>query len=292
MMEAARSAEGITATGRNFRPAIKARKMGLSFGPDIPKRWLLNSPLASTMVNSLNLLFPLGERFFIRSVKYYADSIKETDPVLAEQVRGFYAQEARHALEHERFFEALEAQGYSIRRFLELYETIAYGFIEPNAPPSLRLSVTAALEHWTATFAERALEDDFLTAGAHPALRDLLLWHAAEEIEHKSVAFDLFEHVDGRYWMRMAGLLVGTALLFSFWLAGAAMFFAQDDAKAGVLAKHLRIGVKRRAFRIGRIARSAFDYMRPGFHPTDHDNFHLARSYFERIGREPAAAAS
>src|SRR5690348_15202842 len=162
------------------RPPLKARKMGLSFGPEIPRLWFWKSSFATNMVNSLNLLFPLGERFFIRAVRHYADEIK--DPVLAEQVRGFYAQEGRHAHEHERFFEAMEAQGYSIRKFLDIYEKIAYGFIEPNSPPKLRLAVTVACEHWTAMFAERALSDGFLEAGAHPALRDLLQWHAAEEI--------------------------------------------------------------------------------------------------------------
>ncbi len=38
-------------------------------------------------------------------------------------------------------------------------------------------------------------------------------WHAAEELEHKAVAFDLFERLAGGYVLRVASALA--ALVFS-----------------------------------------------------------------------------
>lgn len=281
---------GEAAAGRAGRPVIKPRKMGFEFGPDIPRRWLMDSPLATHLANSLNLLFPLGERFFIRSVRYYEGAIK--DPALASEVRGFYAQEVRHAMEHERFFKALESQGYSIQTFLKVYEAICYGFIEKVSPPKLRLSATVACEHFTAMFAERALTRGFLEESAHPAVRDLLLWHACEEIEHKCVAFDLLKEVDSSYSLRMAGLAVASVLLTSFWIAGIVMLLAQEKASPRLVAKHFAAGVKQKRFADGSMVKAFFEYMRPGFHPADNDNFHLARAYFERIGLGAAAAVS
>src|SRR5690606_39163110 len=114
--------------------------------------------------------------------------------------------------EHERYNRVLAQQGYDVNRFLRLYERVAFGAIEPLIPPILRLSATVALEHFTASMAEMALTTGLLD-GAHPLMRQLLRWHAAEEIEHKSVAFDVLASVDPRYSVRIAGLAIGTSQL-------------------------------------------------------------------------------
>src|SRR5437667_448410 len=167
------------------RPTPRPRHPHLPFSTEIPRHWLRGSVLGTALGNSLNLLFPWGERMFIRSVRAYADRIH--DPLLREQVRGFMAQEVRHACEHEQFFETIEAQGFAIRGFLAVYEKRA-ARLEALTPRLLRLAVTVALEHFTAMFAERALARPLLDE-VHPVMQDLLRWHAAEEIEHKCVAF-------------------------------------------------------------------------------------------------------
>lgn len=156
---------------------------------EVPRHWLAGSAAATHLANGVNLLFPAGERFFVRSVRHYLPYL-ERDPAnagLAARVRGFFGQEGRHAQAHERFFETLRAQGYPIDGFLARYERVAYGLIEKASPPALRLATTVALEHFTAILAEDALSDDSAAglAAAHPAMRALLEWHAVEEIEHK-----------------------------------------------------------------------------------------------------------
>lgn len=274
--------------------SIRARKVPLDFNDEIPRHWLANSPLATHLANSLNLLFPYGEKFFIRSVRAFQDRI--ADPKLLEDIRGFVAQEGRHAAEHQRFFDVLRNQGYSIDRFLSAYDAVGYRFLEQIFSPKVRLATTVACEHFTAMFAERALTQGFLQTQAHPVMRDLLLWHAAEEIEHKSVAFDVLRAVAPSYGLRMTGLVIATATLTGFWMAGTIALLAQEKDTSPVdLLRHIAAGVKGGRLGRGDMAKAFIAYMRPGFHPADNDNEHLAKSHLASIGfpvdAPPAAAA-
>jgi len=272
------------AVGPQRGKEIRPRKMGFVFERTTPRHWFGGSAFATHMANGLNLLFPLGERFFVRAVRRYADRV--TDPELQEQIKGFIGQEVRHGLEHERYFEILEAQGYDVKTFLRVYDFIGFDVIERLAPPKLRLAVTAALEHFTATLARTALSRDFLDV-AHPTMRDLFRWHAAEEIEHKCVAFDVLSLVDDSYALRMAGLAVATSTLVPFWLAAAWMLMAQDvkrDVSLGALLKDRRRVRSLRKDEEGRLVRAFLEYLRRDFHPSQHDDAHLARAYFETRG--------
>jgi predicted metal-dependent hydrolase len=260
---------------------IRARKMGFVFDEKIPRHWWGGSPFATHVANGLNLLFPMGERFFVRAVRRYADRI--TDPELAEQIKGFIGQEVRHGLEHERFFEILKAQGYSLDAYMRIYEFIGFRIVERITPPKLRLSITVALEHFTATLARNVFISD-LMASAHPVMGDLFRWHAAEEIEHKAVAFDVLRIVDDSYWLRMAGLAMGTSLLLPFWFSAAWMLMAQDldVVPLRALLEDRKRVTQMRVRERRTIVAAVRDYMRRDFHPSQNDDAHFARSYFER----------
>jgi predicted metal-dependent hydrolase len=261
------------------RHAIRPRNPELAFA-GVPRHWFGGSPMATHLVNGVNLLFPGGERFFIRSVRRYMDRI-EGDPELLAQVKGFFGQEGRHAQAHERYFEILEAQGYDVRSFLRVYDRLS-AVIEKMAPPELRLAVTVALEHFTAMMAENALRERLLDA-AHPAMKKLLLWHAAEEIEHKSVAFDVLKKVNPSYGLRMAGMAVAIVTLSGFWMAALAVLLRQDGVDVRVLKSELRIlrdhnPVGERVF-----GRGIREYVRRDFHPSHNDNYGLARDFFASL---------
>ena len=208
---------------------IPVRAPRFALDGDIPRAWLAGSPLASHTVNALSLLFPEGERFFIRSVKHYQDAL-DADPALRARVRGFIGQEGRHGHEHDRFNRMLARQGFALDAFFDFYTRTGWDLIEPRVPPHLRLATTVALEHLTATLAELALDTPILD-DAHPEVRRLLFWHACEEIEHKSVAFDVLQRVDPRYTTRVAGIVVGAAALFAFWSWMAGELMKQEAAR-------------------------------------------------------------
>lgn len=248
---------------------------------DLPRWWFGGSPFVTHVANGLNFVFPAGERFFIRSVVRYADRV---EPELRERIRAFAGQEAWHQKAHTTAFDVLEAQGYEIRSFLTWYEDEAYTRIEPRFAPETRLATTAALEHFTAVFGELALATEMLDR-AHPAMVELLKWHAAEEIEHRSVAFEVLAVVDPRWSTRALGFLVALGCLGRFWLAGARHLLAQEPTRPAedregrdhVRAYWLRHG--------GHALVRAAAYLRPGFHPAAVPLDGLAQAYLAGIGR-------
>lgn len=254
---------------------VRPRKRRFDF-TGVPRHWFGGEPVPTHVVNGLTLIFPWGERFFVRSVRHYLDRID--DPALRDQVRGFFGQEGTHAREHERMFAMLEAQGYELASFLSRYER-ASERIEAFFGPPMRLAVTAAAEHFTAILGEHALGEPILER-AHPVVRELLYWHAAEELEHKAVAFDVLQHVHPSYALRMAGLALATVLVGGWWITAARHLFRQERLPRAELFAGLRRLVRERPVMRDTFLRGIREYARRDFHPMDHDNLHLAADYF------------
>jgi len=232
-------------------------------GP-IERHWAGGNLLATHAFNALNLTFPDGERFFIRSVQDLLSRVD--DPELVRQARAFAGQEAMHGREHEAYFDTLRRQGYEIDRFLARFQR--FGRFMDRLPARLRVAITAGAEHYTATFGRFALEDPVIER-MHPTMRALILWHATEEIEHKAVAFDVMQAVGVSYPTRLLGFLLATASLFGWVAAGLRMLLRQEGvsrARVRALRKELRSsgdpGLERRT------RRRLLAYLRPGFHPN------------------------
>ena len=263
---------------------ITPRSPALDFS-SVPRYWMAESALATHIANGVNLLFPAGERFFVRSVRHYLEQID--DDALRAQVKAFFGQEGRHARAHERQFDVLREQGYDVDGFLRFYEPLL-ARIEKMAPPELRLSATVALEHYTAIMAHGALTDPQMTAAMFPAMARLLQWHAAEEIEHKSVAFDVLAAVNPSYRLRLAGIGVATLALAGFWMGSTAHLLLQDRRAGRPIRKHDVAVMKARKRNISRdvFAAGLRAYLRRDFHPNDVDDYALAQEFLREAGME------
>lgn len=249
----------------------------------VPRHWFANNAVSTHLVNAINLFFPEGEMFFVRSVRHFEKEI--VDPELRAEIRAFNAQEGRHANAHERYFEALEKQGYKIDHLIRAVTFLLRGGAKFTHSPALALSITVALEHYTAVMAELMYKDPYFEQ-MDPTMRELLLWHAAEEIEHKAVAFKVLEQVRPGYATRMAGFLVATPFLAAMWAAGTASLLRQDKLPlsrvvrdAGEVLRHNIMGKKI-------FFRALLTYMDPSFHPLHNDNYGMVREYLERFEAE------
>jgi predicted metal-dependent hydrolase len=242
----------------------------------VPKHWVANSAVATAISNGLNLLFPQGERFFVRSVHRFADRIGDHE--LRARVRGFSKQEGHHASAHDDFNAVLRAHGYSIDEFLARYRAISR-WVEARMPDELNLAGTAAAEHFTAILAEGAFTQGVLDA-LDPRMQRLLAWHAAEEIEHKSVAFDVLQTISRSYGLRVAGLAYATIMLGGFWFWATAMLIRQDGVGWRGMLRELR-AIRARDPVIRRVFVAGIrQYIRRDFHPRDNANDDLARAWF------------
>ena len=211
-------------------------------------------------------------------------------------MRTFFGQEGRHAYAHERFFDTMRAQGYDIDSILERYEHIAYDYIEKVSPAALCLSVTVALEHFTAILAEDALSGNELKF-ADTEIRRLLEWHAVEELEHKAVAFDVMKEVAPSYALRATGMVVATLVLGGFWVFATGELLKQDGSslrEAGRELEELR-ALARKTGNEGSLAKPIAtgvflhgirQYLRPSFHPNDRDHRELIAKTLARLASE------
>jgi len=249
---------------------IAVRHMGFSFPADLPRWWASDDPFETHLFNALSLTFPLGEQAFIDSVRHYADQI--TDPALKDDVRAFIGQEMQHSREHEALNAFIERQGLPAQ---EVYDFVSARIAETQreAPPIVALAVTCALEHFTAIMANAMLEDPDVMAGVDPRVRPLWIWHAIEETEHKSVAFDVFQHVGGSYRVRAFTMLYVTREF----VGNQARFHRQlmkADGQMGNVRSWAR-GLHKYWGPRGiftRLVPAYLDYFRPDFHPWQHDN--------------------
>jgi predicted metal-dependent hydrolase len=265
---------------------IAPRRAKFTLGSDTPRYWLSGDPYVSHVLNALSLTFPEGERLFIVSVRDLAERLQ--DPLLARQVRGFLAQESLHRRVHAAFNEWLRALGVDVDRY---YAEIA-ALLQIDQPEGARdeefwtrrraqLAVTCALEHFTAVLAELWLTRDDLRLGAHPDVRPLWTWHSIEELDHKSVAFDVYQATGGSYALRvliMASVTVG----FLWKVSSIHTRLMRDDGQRDPrtwLRGLWRCWGPRGYF--STLLPAYLRYFRPDFHPWQHDDSALVRR-FER----------
>ena len=250
---------------------------------DLPKFFAAdNNPVHSHFAASLSSSFPDGEDFFVRSVRHYRDRI--TDPDLKKQVSGFIGQESVHGREHRYFNRRLDEVGYNTR-FGEKMTKRGLELRTRFAPAKANLAATAALEHFTATLAELLLSNEEARAMfGHDGVRDLFVWHALEESEHKAVAFDVYRAVGGSERMRVytmkfirSGLIATLAIDVVI-----SVLLDREARRQGNLRKHCE------AFRDSpMVTRELWDrlrdYDRPGFHPDDRDTTALEQEWRDRL---------
>ena len=261
---------------------------GLDFAA-VPRDWLASSRSLTTALNLFSFIIPEHERFFIRTVRKY----KAANTDNAEQqalVRAFIQQEAIHYQVHEAFNDTRRAYGMQVDRDLETIRK-AFAALERRYSLKLRLGMTAFMEHVTAVSAHIALGPRSLTAFMHPTMRELWEWHALEEIEHKAVAFDLFERAGGGYFLRVYSALLtifADARLFRVLARRARADFAAALAlgeRAGTAVSEEERAARRRDRKLARVNLlrgiwAGAKYFLPGFHPWKvDDSAYLRRAY-------------
>ncbi len=263
--------------------SIPLRRIRFSFdAASVPRDWYGGDPVLTAFWNAFSLLLPEGERFFVDSVRAYRSEIE--DEVLAAQVNGFIGQEAMHSKGHNELNALVKAHGYASAPKIESELHTLLELVRKVVPMKLKLAVTCALEHFTALMGEQLLAEPEHQAQIDERVRDLWIWHALEESEHKSVAYDLYEAKGGGYFVR-ALVMVVTTVILGIVLVGAHLRLLADHGNLFAFRSWAHtlnwLWGKPGLFR--KLIVPYLAYYRPRFHPADHDSRGLLAAWTEKL---------
>jgi uncharacterized protein len=279
--------------------AIRPRRVQFEWH-DTPLHWIPGDPFATHLINVLHLLLPAGERWFVEVYREALPLVR--DERLRADVRGFMGQEAIHARAHAAVLESLRSRGIETGPYTRKIDWLCERLLVSDAAPRLlrgpwlrfRLAGIAAVEHFTCVLGNWILDAEALDrAGADRVMMDLLRWHGAEEVEHRSVAFDLSRHLSGRlaYPARFAAMALVAPILGVLWYLGTRFLLRHDATLIG-----RRFGWRDffRAVREGRapgreLVRAIPRYFRAGHHPRHEGSTERALAY---LRTSPAASAA
>jgi predicted metal-dependent hydrolase len=261
-----------------FNPQqISPRRIAFQFDSQIPRLWFRNSSIMTQLLNGINLALPAFEGYMIRTIQRQLRHLH--DPVLRSQAKGLIGQEYNHSQAHQQYNEILRDQNY---RF-ETYLAFVNGFLErlmPRLGVPLQLAMIAGFEHLTTSLSEVILHHSVM-AQAHPVMKALWEWHAAEELEHKNIAFDLFQAIEGSYWRRVLGGVLGIAIVASFMTTGMLLLAAQDPGFLSFKTLSDLNKLLLTEYRlIPRTVRHLVPYFQPKFHPSQRDDHHYGEQIF------------
>lgn len=278
--------------------ALQAREVAFDWDA-MRMHYMDDNPVSTHLMNVMHLFLPEGEEWFVRVFKEALPMIH--DEKLRADVVGFIGQEAMHAQAHSGVHDWLRGRGLDPTPYVEHIEylfRVALDKRPQDTKNSLveRLSLIAAIEHLTSFLGHWVLTETRLDeADVDPTMLDLLRWHGAEEVEHRSVAFDVLQYFDTRRFRRVRTYVMVTPSIVSMWGRGLKYLMDNDPTLTPQQRKYgLRdIGAVMKAGMFPsakEIAKASKRYFAKDFHPSQESSTALAVNYLAASEAARAAA--
>lgn len=257
---------------------MTVRHLEVDLSQGFERYWNGGDAYRSTVFNALSFMFPVGEQFFIDSVRRYAKEVEQQGQTeLLRDIKLFIGQEATHRHLHRQYNDQLIQLGYGDWVERTLQKVINF-FGDKTPRPDL--AATVAYEHYTALLGDGLLRHASWTEHMSPTMKSVWMWHAAEESEHKAVAFDTYQATGGGYGLRVLMFLFVTF-----------EFFVYTFVQTSIMLHHDRQLFKWRTWRsaigmwwgkdgiVWHMLPHWLAYFKPGFHPWQHDNHELLQRW-------------
>ncbi len=135
-----------------------------------------------------------------------------------------------HSKAHAEFNDAWRSDDYNLDRF-QAWLARKDSYVK-NLHPKIQLAITCAFEHFTALLGGYILRHPEVLSTLYLDAVKLWVWHAIEEIEHRSVAFDVYQHVYGDDKIRRMIMRSVTTGFASLTFYSATKLFMQDRKKS------------------------------------------------------------
>ncbi|OTG63211.1 metal-dependent hydrolase [Acinetobacter silvestris] len=261
----------------------------------IPRFWFGGDPFRTRMFDALSLTFPMGERYFIESIRALRNQV--TDPNLQHRITDFIQQEAQHGLAHDTMNAIIKQQGMPVDRFLKAIAT-HFNYILKNRTIQYNIAMTAATEHLTALMAETFYSKKSTLNEVHPYIRALFAWHAIEELEHRDVAFDVMQQVGNvPENLRKFALAYTSILIFGFSLYRANIMLKYDGFNTLQRVKMVINGLPWFFGKNGSFSAMRTPYLnwfKRDFHPNQHAIIHQYQTWVDTLEQtgDPIAAGN
>ena len=268
---------------QNRPKAIGITVRRLQFNPQaIRRHYFANSPVMSHLLTALSSTFPIGEQFFVHSVRNVRDKVQ--DETLQAQIAAFIGQEAMHSKAHAEFNAAWRSEDYNLDRF-QAWLARKDDYVK-NLHPKIQLAITCAFEHFTALLGGYILRHPEVLATLDEDAAKLWVWHAIEEIEHRAVAFDVYQAVYGDDKIRRMIMRSVTTGFASLMLYSAIRLFLQDKKKSLPKVGGNIFGFYLLGKVFLQLAPEYLAYFKTDFHPSEIDYTKLIRYWKQRLAED------
>lgn len=227
------------------------------------------------MENAFSFLIPPGERFFVLSASRYLE--QAGDDEARDLIQAFVQQEELHSAAHEQLNASLATFGVDVERESR-YADAVFARLSRILPPAVQLGVTAFAEHLTAVAAHLMFVEPAFDEWLDPQMLEFWRWHAAEELEHKAVAFNLFHRVAGGYWLRVTSAATA-AVLLALPYARLVRHLRAADPHRPTRAERRQTNVIHRKL-LGPQVKLVLAYFSPRFHPWRGDDGSALRRWY------------
>lgn len=198
------------------RPAPEVRRLRFEWPDDLDPDWTPLTPPLAPVANAVSLLMPHVEPYVVRTVR---DELEHLDGPLRAEAEAWVQQESAHHGAHQRLNRILIGARPSLGR-IDRWMVRTFAWI---AGRSRRFDLAYAAGAETVAFVVARWVDprtDTLFRGADRTATTLFLWHLAEEIEHKSVAFDVHRARGGGRFAYAGGMFAAMVVMAWFTLLG------------------------------------------------------------------------
>jgi predicted metal-dependent hydrolase len=163
--------------------------------------WNPDNPSFSVLMNQITFFVVGFEKYMCRVMRDAEAHV--TDAAVMEEARAFRMQEAIHAQKHARHARALIAQYPALQGTLDKV-LASYDDVYNTHPLEYHLAYAGGLEAIFTPFFKMILDHRAaLFEEGEAQVASLFVWHFCEEIEHRSSAYDVYNHVVGSHWYRI-----------------------------------------------------------------------------------------
>lgn len=277
-----------TIRGKHLDP-LPVRHMDFSFDPDyVDSTFFRNTELASAYFAALSIFLTFGEDLVIDTARHHRQFVK--DPDLKKRVTSLIGQEAIHSKVHNELNDVMAKHRFPVGFYRFLAQKVFdHGFTK--LPDKMQLSLMAGIEHFTAVIAEFFMDNEHIFFESEDEKqRALWMWHMLEESEHKDIAYDVFQSLNGSYQLRVSGFaLAAFTIVVLVPFAGSLIPIIRQPRNVVSLRywkdvrRSLGLLLNRKDGVYGSTLGHLLAYFRKDFHPNDFDNSEQLAYYKERL---------